>query len=120
MTCPLAEFARNPQSVFVCILAYRPLAALQIRLGEVKGKEEPGESVLEFLRSLGRVERVKVGFGKEVHDFAIPVRMVLGMEGEKTTLLIYSGYLATNRCKNVSLRGSCQDDISYQENSISV
>ena len=55
--------------MFVCVLAYRLLAALRFRLAEAKIEGNPCEQTFELLRSLGRVERVDVKFGKEVKTY---------------------------------------------------
>ena len=52
--------------MFVCMLAYRLLAALRFKLIRIKGKGEKSEQIFELLRELSRVERVEVRFGKEV------------------------------------------------------
>ena len=55
--------------MFVCVLAYRLLAALRFRLAEAKIEGNPCEQTFELLQSLGRVERVNVKFGKEVKTY---------------------------------------------------
>ena len=55
--------------MFVCVLAYRLLAALRFRLAEAKIEGNPCEQTFELLRSLGRVERVDVKFSKEVKTY---------------------------------------------------
>ena len=55
--------------MFVCVLAYRLLAALRFRLAEAKIEGNPCEQTFELLRSLGRVEHVDVNFGKEVKTY---------------------------------------------------
>ena len=52
--------------MFVCMLAYRLLAALRFRIAEATGDDGSCERTSELLRGLQRVERVEVGFGKEV------------------------------------------------------
>jgi len=52
--------------MFVCMLAYRLLAALRFRIAEATGEDGSCERTSELLRDLRRVERVEVGFGKEV------------------------------------------------------
>ncbi|MEK9139944.1 MAG: IS1634 family transposase [Nitrospirota bacterium] len=52
--------------MFVCVLAYRLLAVLQWKLREATGKDDSWERAEDLLRRLARVERVDVGFGKEV------------------------------------------------------
>ncbi len=52
--------------MFVCVLAYRLLAGLRSQISNALGEERAWEKTFELLRDLSRVERVEVGFGKEV------------------------------------------------------
>ena len=52
--------------MFVCVLAYRLLSALQFKFEGAKGKECSWEQTFDLLKELGRVERTEVGFGNEV------------------------------------------------------
>lgn len=52
--------------MFVCVLAYRLLAGLRSQISNALGEEKAWEKTFELLRDLSRVERVEVGFGKEV------------------------------------------------------
>ena len=52
--------------MFVCVLAYRLLSVLQAYLQKVAEKGEVWERTFDLLSELGRVERVDVGFGKEM------------------------------------------------------
>lgn len=52
--------------MFVCVLAYRLLAGLRSQISNALGEERAWEKTFELLRDLSRVERVEVGFGKEI------------------------------------------------------
>jgi transposase len=52
--------------MFVCVLAYRLLAVLRSLISEMVGDEKAWERTFELLHDLSRVERVEVGFGREV------------------------------------------------------
>lgn len=76
--------------MFVCVLAFRILSALRFQIGEAEGKDKSSERTLELLRDLGRVERVDVGFGKEVKTWYLnkpkSVEAVLKKIGMKNLL----------------------------------
>lgn len=55
--------------IFVCVLAYRLLSVLRLRIAEAVGEDKAWERTFDLLRELGRVERVEVGFGKEVRTW---------------------------------------------------
>jgi len=55
--------------MFVCVLACCLLAALRFQLVEAKVEGNPCGQTFELLRSLSRVERVGVKFGKEVKTY---------------------------------------------------
>ena len=59
--------------MFVCVLAYRLLSVLRIKMAEAVGKDKSWECTFDLLRELGRVERVEVGFGKEVRIWYLNV-----------------------------------------------
>jgi transposase len=59
--------------MFICVLAYRLLSALRFRLAEARGEDKSCEHTSDLLRDLGRVERVDVGFGKEVKTWYLNV-----------------------------------------------
>jgi len=59
--------------MFVCVLAYRILSGLRFRVGESLGDDKSCERTYELLRDLGHVERVDVGFGKEVKTWYLNV-----------------------------------------------
>lgn len=52
--------------MFVCVLAYRLLAGLRSQISNAFGEDKAWEITFELLRDLSHVERVEVGFGKEV------------------------------------------------------
>jgi len=51
--------------MFVCVLAYRILAALYSRFEKVYGSKDNWERVHDFLKDIERVERTEVKFGNE-------------------------------------------------------
>ena len=59
--------------LFVCVLAYRLLAALHLKFEEAVGKEGAWERTYDLIRDLGRVERTEIGFGKEVKTWFLNV-----------------------------------------------
>lgn len=59
--------------MFICVLAYRLLSALQFKFREVNRKESTWEQAFDLLRKLGRVERTEVVFGKEVKTLYLNV-----------------------------------------------
>jgi transposase len=52
--------------MFICVLAYRLLSMLQWKIQESAEKESSWERAEKLLDRLGRVERVEIGFGKEI------------------------------------------------------
>jgi transposase len=52
--------------LFVCMLAYRLIAALQWKIDQAYAKEDAWESAYDLLQGLARVERVEVRFGNEI------------------------------------------------------
>lgn len=59
--------------MFVCVLAYRLLSVLRLRMAEAMGEDKAWERTFDLLRELSRVERVEVGFGKEVRIWYLNV-----------------------------------------------
>ena len=59
--------------MFVCVLAYRLLAALRFQIVDALGKEKSCERTFNLLRELARVERADVKFGKEVKTLYLNV-----------------------------------------------
>jgi transposase len=59
--------------MFVCVLAYRLLAGLRSQISNALGEERAWEKTFELLRDLSRVERVEVGFGKEVKTWYLNI-----------------------------------------------
>jgi len=59
--------------LFVCMLAYRLLSALQWKLKEASGKEDSWERADTLLQALARVERVDVTFGNEIKTLYLNV-----------------------------------------------
>ena len=59
--------------IFVCLLAYRLLAALKFKLEMTKSKEEIHDRIYELLHKFSRVERTEVKFGKEVRTWYLNV-----------------------------------------------
>lgn len=69
--------------MFVCVLAYRLLSALQFKFEEAKGKECPWEQTFDLLQDLGRVERTEVSFGNEVKTWYLNVTKSISDELKK-------------------------------------
>jgi len=69
--------------MFICVLAYRLLSALQFKFEEAKGKECPWEQTFDLLQELGRVERTEVGFGNEVKTWYLNVTKSISDELKK-------------------------------------
>jgi transposase len=59
--------------LFVCMLAYRLLSALQWKLKEASGREDSWERADTLLQALARVERVEVTFGNEIKTLYLNV-----------------------------------------------
>jgi len=59
--------------MFICVLAYRLLAALRFQIVDAFGKEKSCERTFDLLRELARVERTDVKFGREVKTFYLNV-----------------------------------------------
>lgn len=72
--------------LFLCVLAYRLLAALQHRLGEISTREDRWERADTLLGDLGRVERVQVRLGHQVKTW------YLNLSGDSRDVLDKMGY----------------------------
>lgn len=59
--------------LFVCMLAYRLLSALQWKLKEASGRADSWERADTLLQALARVERVEVTFGNEIKTLYLNV-----------------------------------------------
>jgi transposase len=64
--------------MFVCVLSYRLLSALQFKFLKTEAKESSWEQAFDLLNELGRVERTEVGFGKEVKIWYLNVTKSIG------------------------------------------
>ena len=72
--------------LFVCMLAYRLLAVLQHRLGEISTREDRWERGDTLLGELARVERVQVRLGHQVKTW------YLNVSGDSRDVLDKMGY----------------------------
>jgi transposase len=80
--------ARVRGYLFVCVLAYRLLAALRLKFEQAEIHDNSWERTHSLLRELGRVERAEVGYGDEVRSWYLNITKdiedslkLIGMEG---------------------------------------